>query len=526
MNMTKKEKFFSSRLIHCAVLALTVISAVLFRASRSNWVFIGKTVGFIAFPVLLLGLMVLCSLLLGIGLRLKLDNKPLCSGKAYKAAYAVTFVISVILIIFSFIYAIGLAVSESGEVFALHLRKTLAEGALLLAVPFFALFFTKLSCKAKKCVAAASLIAVMLAGINAFYPLSAYKITSEPMVIDNGSEYSIVFSTSDEGIAWAEYTYEGKEYKVFDSTGGRNNGDSKIHSVAIPYKHLRNNSYRIGSTRVIEEFSYGSRTGKTVTSAEYNFTYNDSENQTWLVTSDWHTMLDTAYTAINNLNSAYDGVILLGDASPGVDFEQQVVTNTVQFGGRVSEGTRPVLYVRGNHETRGAYAKDLPAALGIEQFYYTADIGPYSFVVLDSGEDKDDSHVEYGGMNDYNTYRADMIEWLKDVELKNKRVIALSHSWKISDVEPELSAAGWAELDRLNTRLLLSGHEHTCRFLGEKEGYEKETAEKYPDIIGYVDGGKQNENYIASLLTLSKDGFEIKAVDNNAKTAVDKEFSW
>ena len=524
--MTRKGKFFNSELLASILLILTVIGAILFRASRSNWVFIGTTVSFNALPVMLLGLMVACAALLGIHLKLTLDKCELCNKRAYKAAFIVLSAISCIMIVFTIIYAIGLATSESGEVFLLDLKKTLTEGSLLLTVPFFALFYQAFSPKVKKTVAVLSVATIVIFGINQFYPLSAYKITSTPMVIDNGKEYSIVFSTSDYGTAWAEYTYNGKEYKVYDNTGGRKSADSKIHSVFVPYEHLRNNTYKIGSTRVIEEFSYGSRTGKTVKSDEYTFTYNSSENQTWLVISDWHTMLDTAYKAINNLGSDYDAVIMLGDASPGVDFEEQVITNTVQFGGEVSEGTKPVLYVRGNHETRGSYAKDLPTALGMEQFYYTADIGPYSFVVLDSGEDKDDSHIEYGGMTDYNTYRADMIDWLEDIEVKNENVIALSHSWEISSVEEDLSYRGWSELDRLGTRLLLSGHEHKCRFLGEKEGKEKELKQMYPDIIGYIDGGKSDRNYVASMLSLKKDGFEIYAVDNNGKVFANEKFEW
>jgi hypothetical protein len=264
-----------------------------------------------------------------------------------------------------------------------------------------------------------AITATALFGINSFSPLSTYKITSTPMVIDNGTDYSVVFSTNDKGTAWVEYTYNGKDFKVFDQTGGRISSERRIHSISIPYEHLRNNIYKVGSTRIIEDFSYGSRTGKTVCSDEFILTYNDKDNQTWLVISDWHTMLDKANAAIENLESEYDAVILLGDSTPGVDFEEQVITNTVQFGGKVSGGTKPVLYVRGNHETRGSYADDLPVALGLEQFYYTADIGPYSFVVLDSGEDKDDSHPEYGGMTDYNTYRSDMIEWLKNVNTEN-----------------------------------------------------------------------------------------------------------
>lgn len=523
--MAKNKKLSEANIIPSVLFIFTVTGAILFRASRSNWVFIGTTVGFNALPVILLCLMAVCAALLGVNLRLKLDNKSICRKRSYKTVSAIVYAISCILIVFSVIYGIGLAVSESGEVFFLHLKQTLAEGALLITVPFFALFYPLFSDKAKKAIAAISVAAVLLFGINEFYPLSSYKITSMPMVIDNGKEYSIVFSTNDNGTGYAEYTYEGKEYKVFDNTGGRLN-EGKIHSITVPYEHLRNNSYAIGSTRVIEAFSYGSRTGATVTFGEYDFKYNDSENQTWLVVSDWHTQVEKAKESVNNLASDYDGVILLGDASPGVDFEEQVITNTVQFGGSISRGMKPIIYVRGNHETRGSYAKDLPVVLGLEQLYYTADIGPYSFVVLDSGEDKDDSHIEYGGMTDYNTYRADMIEWLKGVDAKNERVIALSHSWRLSDVEPELSQAGWAELDRLGTRLLLSGHEHQCRFLGENEGTEAEYKLLYPDIIGYIDGGKVGESYVASLLTLSEGGFEIYAIDNNGEVFADEKFEW
>lgn len=523
--MSKKCRFSDSALFPAVFLIMSVIAAILFRACRSNWVFIGTTTGFTPLPLLLIALMALCAGLLGIFLTFRLYGNGFCEKKAYKAVLIIAALISSFLFLFALIYSVGLATSESKAAFLLHLKAALTEGSLLLVVPFFALFYPKLSGKAKKVIAHIGIVTVLLLGINAFYPLSPYEITSTPMVIDNGNEYSIVFSTNDCGTAWAEYTYDGKDYKVYDNTGGRKNADSKIHSISVPYEHLRNNSYKVASTRVIEEFSYGSRTGKTVSSDEFRFTYNDSDNQNWLVISDWHTFLDRAYNAIDNLDSSYDAVILLGDATPGVDFEEQVITNIVEFGGKVSGGTMPVLYARGNHETRGAYAKDLPVALGLEQLYYTADIGPYSFVVLDSGEDKDDSHIEYGGMTDYNTYRADMIEWLKDVEVKNEKVIALSHAWQISSVEPELSEAGWAELGRLDTRLIISGHEHKCRFLGESDANEKELTDRY-DIIGYIDGGKAGEGYIASLLTLYENGFEIRAVNNSGEKVADEKFKW
>ena len=519
--MSKKTKILPG-----IFMVLSLISAILFRTCRYNWVFLNSNFGF-DLPIILFMPMVILTLLFGILFVLNINGSKLYERKFYKPLLIISCVLSSVLFVFAVSYATGCAIDEMTQGFTIYLLKTLSEGAVLMAVPFFVVFYPKLSCKAKKAVGALALAIAILFSVNSLCPLTPYKITSDPMVIDNRKEYSIVFSTNDIGTAYAEYTYQGKEYKVYDNSGGRLNGDSKIHSIAVPYEHLRNNTYKIGSTRVIEEFGYGSRLGASVESEAYEFRINETDEQTWLVISDWHSKLKNAYSAINNFGTEYDGVILLGDSSPSMDFEQQAVTTIVEFGGQVSGGTMPVLYARGNHETRGDYANDLPDALGLEQLYYTSDIGPYSFVVLDSGEDKEDSHIEYGGLNDYSTYRADMIEWLQGVEVENDKVIAISHSWKISIVEPELSQIGWAELDRLGTRLTLSGHQHACRILGENEDYEKEIKEKYPDIIAYLDGGKTNDGgYIASLLTLDEEGFNLRAVDDIGNEILNESFTW
>ena len=211
--------------------------------------------------------------------------------------------------------------------------------------------------------------------------------------------------------------------------------------------------------------------------------------------------------------------------SSNLEIKKQVVADIVEFSGSVSKGALPTLYVRGNHETRGEYAGEILDALGLDEFYYTADMGNYSFLVLDSGEDKDDAHPEYGGMTDYNTYRADMIEWLKGVETTNEKVIVLSHSWRISDVEEELSVAGWNELDRLGARLMLSGHNHDCRLVGA-EGYEADFLSAYPDITAYLDGGNMSGTYVASKMTLSEDTIYLEAYRNNGEKLFEHTIEW
>jgi hypothetical protein len=54
------------------------------------------------------------------------------------------------------------------------------------------------------------------------------------MVINTGADYSVVFSTSDYGTGFVEYTYKGKDYKIYDENGGRLKSDSYIHSINVP----------------------------------------------------------------------------------------------------------------------------------------------------------------------------------------------------------------------------------------------------------------------------------------------------
>lgn len=519
------KKILKSKSLPIILMISEILAVIMFNSFNVMWVFMNNTVKIDGFATMLLSLMAANMLVLTVLSALRVYKTDITDKKFYAPVLVIATLLAAVSFIYTAIVSITFLLGEQQTTYICGFKEAVSESIGLIAAGLLVIFYPALGCKAKKSVAAVTLILVLLLGLNKFYPLSSYKITSTPMVIDNGKEYSVVFSTSSRGTAFVEYTYEGKDYKIFDQSGGRLNTESKIHSIPVPYEHLKGNTYTVGSTRVIDEFSYGSRLGKTVNSEEYTFTVNESENQKWLVVSDWHTMLDKAYSAIGNLDE-YDAVVLLGDATPGVDFEDEVVRNIVQFGGEVSKGTMPVIYTRGNHETRGAYANDLADALGIDEFYHTANVGDYSFIILDSGEDKDDSHSEYGGMTDYNSYRASMIEWLKTAEVETDKVITFCHSWRISDVENELSVSGWNEIDRLGARIMISGHEHECRFLGDKDGYEKENFEAHPDIIGYLDGGKCDKGYVASMLTLSPDGFNIKAVSYQGEEIFDEDFSW
>lgn len=135
----------------------------------------------------------------------------------------------------------------------------------------------------------------------------------------------------------------------------------------------------------------------------------------------------------------------------------------------------PLVYVRGNHETRGPgfseYLNLFPTPTNTP--YFTFRQGPVAFVVLDSGEDKPDSDIEYGGTAAYDAYREQMAEWLKEA-VKNEEFrsapvkIALLHI-------PFDKGVGWYgnnELKRLllptlneaGIDVMLCGHTHSYSY--------------------------------------------------------------
>ena len=176
----------------------------------------------------------------------------------------------------------------------------------------------------------------------------------------------------------------------------------------------------------------------------------------------------------------------------------------------------PVIYVRGNHETRGRSAADLADYLGYDHFYYTTSLGEYVFVVLDSCEDKEDSHPEYGGMVDYENYRRSMVEWLETVESTEENTVALCHSAEIC-IEPELSQRALSKLNALDVSLLAAGHEHVLDFDGSGD---------YPV---FVDGGVDavgKGSYVASIMRLSPNGIELQSADTNGEILLSESIEW
>jgi acid phosphatase type 7 len=186
-----------------------------------------------------------------------------------------------------------------------------------------------------------------------------------------------------------------------------------------------------------------------------------------------------SFSDIHEINIAYkllaqyvpwkqvDYALFLGDFVIDVGEPKDLVENLLQLptGGL----NIPRVLVRGNHETRGAGARALSEIFLPPggSWYYTFSHGDTFFIVLDSGEDKPDSHIEYAGVIDFKSYHLEQAEWLANIfetpKYKNARYkIVLVH---IPPFETKYMSPAYLPIVNLlkaqtDIDLVMSGHLH------------------------------------------------------------------
>ena len=119
----------------------------------------------------------------------------------------------------------------------------------------------------------------------------------------------------------------------------------------------------------------------------------------------------------SNMKKDRDFVLLNGDMTSHITREDMITDLYLTTLSRNLKGSVPLFVSRGNHEWRGP---DSPK--WFEYFktpggnaYYSFRIGKFFFVVLDGGEDKPDSDIEYNGTVISEPYMKLQERWLTDV---------------------------------------------------------------------------------------------------------------
>jgi UDP-2,3-diacylglucosamine pyrophosphatase LpxH len=230
---------------------------------------------------------------------------------------------------------------------------------------------------------------------------------------------TIMWITNRNATGGVEYGPPGGELKTaVSSHDGLIDSNERIHKVLLTGLSLGTTyRYRVVSRDILNFGPYKVDFGATADSGFGEFRTFDPRKQSFsfLVFNDMH---DLPATIADMLKAAgdrpYDFVLWNGDTISDIESEDQITAMLDEavkgFASRI-----PLFWTRGNHEARGKFARQFPLYLASPDghFFYSFDHGPVHFVVLDTGEDKDDANPAYSGLVDFQRYRREEGEWLK-----------------------------------------------------------------------------------------------------------------
>lgn len=289
----------------------------------------------------------------------------------------------------------------------------------------------------------------------------------KPTVYVIGNEYEIAVHAHKNGIIFVKVG--GESY--YTANNGCLSSEKSFAKIRVPQKALDSaKKYEIVFRETINRKSYFSEMGDAQT-AEFEFKpIEKTDNINIYHIADVHYLYDVAKCNASYFGEECDLFVVNGDIGE-VESEQNYY-ETSEFVGEISGGKIPVLFVRGNHDTRGKLAEKYGEYFPVQgaATYFTFEIGCIGGVALDCGEDKFDSNEAYNGTNIFEKYRREELKWLKGVKLpKKKYTLAVSHicpAWtsekegNLFDIERELYKEMTDELNRLKTNLMLCGHLH------------------------------------------------------------------
>lgn len=301
---------------------------------------------------------------------------------------------------------------------------------------------------------------------------------------------TIVWTTNKNAISWVEIAPDGtdsfysQEHTPYYDTSHGNRVIDSLHRVRIeglqPGTTYR---YRIFSKEVLgyqgHRILYGAIASTDVYSKKpLNFTTLNSKKQdvNFKMVNDIHdnyNMMSEMLKDVNRENT--DLVFFNGDMVSTVDSEKRIFEGFMDSAVKLFASEVPAFLARGNHETRGQFGNRLPDYFPTinDKLYYNFTHGPVHFIVLDGGEDKPDSDIEYSELSQYDNYRTKQQAWLENVvqtpEFKNAqyRVVVihiplLGSTWHGA---LDLQRKFLPILNNANVDIMLSGHQHNFSYI-------------------------------------------------------------
>lgn len=322
------------------------------------------------------------------------------------------------------------------------------------------------------------------------------------------TEATFVWLANKPSIGWVELApddgsnyYNQERAKHFDTTNGVKN-TSLLHVVKVTgLKPGTSYRYRVYVTEVLDhkgvEVTYGKTDATDVYYAKAPcFRTNDTSKPetSFAVINDIHGRTKDIPALMNAADyKNKDLVIFNGDMLTQLRNESELFSGFMDVSVELFAKEKPMYYARGNHETRGLFATSFQHYFSPKEshLYYMFSQGPVCFIVLDTGEDKPDSDIEYSGITDYDNYRTEQAEWLRQA-VKSDEFRKAKYKVVIAHMPPQPIKELWHGpqevlekfvpiLNEAGIDVMLSGHLH--RYIP----CQPDARVKFPVIVNSLD---------------------------------------
>lgn len=372
---------------------------------------------------------------------------------------------------------------------------------------------------------AATLLAPSQTMANLPAQADEFAIAAGPYLQTNfGNEMTILWLTNKAATGWVIYGEDANklDQKAYGKAElGLKSANTKLNAVTL--KNLNPGKtyyYRVFSKEIKDFQPYKLTYGNTIQTEIENFTntHTTKSEVSFLMLNDIHDRPQSIPLLVGlDKEKNNDFVFFNGDIFDYQTDEQQIIDHMLKPCVDSFAKQTPFIYVRGNHETRGKFARELPqyfTHVGHAAF----SLGPVRFVILDTGEDKEDSHPVYAGIVDFDQYRIKQAEWLK-AEINSKAFKKAPFRIVMMHIPPRFSGDAHGPkhctelfdplLNQGKVDLVLSGHTH--KYIIHQPNKQANT---YPLVIG---GGPKDGNRTLTKIVVNDKEIKVRMLDDSGK---------
>ena len=316
--------------------------------------------------------------------------------------------------------------------------------------------------------------------------------------------------------------------RFYDDSNGILRSASLTHRMTVPMELLNaERSYTVFYREIYERKPYFTDSGE---AESFSSPFRPVEREPIRIyhIADAHNDVEAPTRAGKYFGDKLDLLVLNGDI-PNHSGKIEYFNTIHLIAAELTNGEIPVVFSRGNHDTRGIFAESIadhtPTDNG--RSYFSFRLGSLWGLVLDCGEDKPDANPEYGHTICCEDFRRRETEFIKDV-IKNaereyaaqgvQNRIVITHTPCVErhrppfDIEVE-TYAEWTRLLReyINPQLMLCGHVHQCYVIdpNDENNYLGQTWH----VVVASERGK-DKPFVGGALTLYMDKCRVEFTDS------------